>query len=76
MTESTIKILAVEDDPIYAESLSLIVRELGYELVGIVDNAVAALQLVDETLPDLILMDIEINDKISGIELGSADYKH
>ena len=71
MTESTIKILAVEDDPIYAESLSLIVRELGYELVGIVDNALAALQLVEETVPDLILMDIEINDRISGIELAA-----
>ena len=68
---SLIKILAVEDDPIYAESLELIVEELGYELVGIVDNAVAALQLVDETLPDLILMDIEINDSINGIELAA-----
>ena len=71
MTESTIKILAVEDDPIYAESLSLVVKELGYEFVGVVDNAVAALQLLDETVPDLILMDIEINDKISGIELAA-----
>jgi DNA-binding LytR/AlgR family response regulator len=71
MAEPTIKILAVEDDPIYAESLSLVVKELGYELVGIVDNAVATLQLLDETVPDLILMDIEINDKISGIELAA-----
>lgn len=71
MAESTIKILAVEDDPIYAESLSLIVKDLGYELVGIADNALTALQLLDETAPDLILMDIEINDKISGIELAA-----
>lgn len=71
MTESTIKILAVEDDPIYAESLTLIVKDLGYELVGIVDNAVAALQLLEETTPDLLLMDIEINDRISGIELAA-----
>ena len=40
---SLIKIMAVEDDPIYAESLELIIKDLGYELVGIVDNAVAAL---------------------------------
>lgn len=71
MAASTIKILAVEDDAIYAESLSLIIQELGYELVGIVDNALAALQLVEESLPDLILMDIEINDSISGIELAA-----
>ena len=71
MESTTIKILAVEDDPIYAESLTMVVKELGYELVGIVDNALAALQLMDATGPDLILMDIEINDKISGIELAA-----
>jgi len=71
MTESTIKILAVEDDPIYAESLTLIVKDLGYELVGIVDNSVGALQLLEETIPDLILMDIDINDRMSGIELAA-----
>jgi DNA-binding LytR/AlgR family response regulator len=71
MAESTIKIMAVEDDPIYSESLTLIVKDLGYELVGIVDNAVAALQLMEETTPDLVLMDIEINDRINGIELAA-----
>jgi DNA-binding LytR/AlgR family response regulator len=71
MAGSTIKILAVEDDPIYAESLELIVRELGYELVGIVDNALAALQLVDETSPDLVLLDIEIRGSMTGIELAA-----
>ena len=55
MPESTFKILAVEDDPIYAESLELVVKNLGYELVGVVDNALAALRLLDDTSPDLIL---------------------
>jgi len=71
MPTSPIKILAVEDDPIYAESLEFVVRELGYELVGIVDNALAALQLLEETSPDLILLDIEIRDSITGIELAA-----
>jgi DNA-binding LytR/AlgR family response regulator len=66
-----IKILAVEDDPIYAESLELVVNELGYELIGIVDNATAALQIIQQTTPDLILMDIEINDSLNGIELAA-----
>lgn len=68
---STIKILAVEDDPIYAETLELVIKELGYELVGVVDNALAALQMLDEKAPDLILMDIEINDSVNGIELAA-----
>lgn len=68
---STIKILAVEDDPIYAESLDFVVQELGYELTGIADNATDALRLLEENLPDLILMDIEINDALTGIELAA-----
>ncbi|MBA4055298.1 MAG: hypothetical protein C0490_11340 [Marivirga sp.] len=71
MAVSTIKILAVEDDAIYAESLQLIIQDLGYELAGVVDNASAALQLIDEAGPDLILMDIDINDSINGIELAA-----
>lgn len=71
MAVPTIKILAVEDDAIYAESLQLIIADLGYELIGIVDNASAALQLIDEIGPDLVLMDIDINDSINGIELAA-----
>ena len=40
-------------------------------MVGIVDNASAALQLLEETLPDLILLDIEIGDSMNGIELAA-----
>jgi DNA-binding LytR/AlgR family response regulator len=69
---SSIKILAVEDDPIYAESLGLIVGELGYELVGIADNALAALQLLNRSTPDVVIMDIEIGDTVSGIELAAT----
>ncbi|SHG67928.1 two component transcriptional regulator, LytTR family [Chryseolinea serpens] len=68
---STIKILAVEDDPIYAESLDFVVQELGYELTGIADNATDALRLLEENPPDLILMDIEIHDTLTGIELAA-----
>jgi DNA-binding LytR/AlgR family response regulator len=68
---TTIKILAVEDDPIYAASLEMIVDELGYELIDIVDSAADAISSIKKTMPDLILMDIEINDKMSGIELSA-----
>lgn len=68
---STVKILAVEDDPIYAETLEIVVQELGYDIVAIVDNASDALAFVKEDIPDLILMDIEINDSINGIELAA-----
>lgn len=71
MGVSTIKILAVEDDAIYAESLSLIIHELGYELTGIADSAIVALEMLEESIPDLILMDIDIRGHINGIELAA-----
>ncbi|MEO8475054.1 MAG: response regulator, partial [Chryseolinea sp.] len=68
---SSIKILAIEDDAIYAESLSLIIRDLGYELTGIADSGLVALALLEESIPDLILMDIDIKGQINGIELAA-----
>ncbi|MEP6736658.1 MAG: LytTR family transcriptional regulator DNA-binding domain-containing protein [Chryseolinea sp.] len=68
---SSIKILAVEDDAIYAESLSLIIRDLGYELTGIADSGLVALALLEESIPDLILMDIDIKGQINGLELAA-----
>jgi DNA-binding LytR/AlgR family response regulator len=66
---SEIKILVVEDDEIQAESITVVIHELGYELVSIVDNAEKALTILKTHPVDLILMDIQINDKLTGIQL-------
>ena len=66
---SDLFILAVEDDPIYAESLELLLTEMGYERFKIVDNAKDALGVFKEQQPDILLADIEINGPINGIEL-------
>jgi len=66
-----IKILAVEDDAIYAASLEMIVEELGHELIALVDNGTDALNALKIAVPDLILMDIEINDAMNGVELAA-----
>jgi DNA-binding LytR/AlgR family response regulator len=66
---SNIQILAIEDDPIYAESLELLFSELGYTQFHIVDNAADAIKLFRQEKPDILLVDIEINGPIDGIEL-------
>ncbi len=68
---STIKILAVEGDPRYVVSLKLVIQDLGYELIGIVANVQAALELLEKSSPDLVLMDIETSDATNGIEFVS-----
>ena len=64
-----IKILAIEDNPIHQEFLYIVTEELGYQLVGIADNAKDGLELLFSFNPDIILMDIEIHGKDDGIAL-------
>lgn len=65
---SKIRILAVEDQPIYQATLFMITEKIGYELVGVVDNATDAIAQALTQRPDLILMDIQISGDKDGIE--------
>jgi len=69
MSRATLRILAVEDDPVQAMSISLLIQTLGYELVGVAASAPAALQCFDAEQPDLVLLDINIAGPADGIEL-------
>ena len=70
-TTSDLFILAVEDDAIFAETLELVLQEMGYTNYRIVDNAAAALKIFNEEQPDILLADIDINGPLNGIELAS-----
>lgn len=63
------KILIVEDEPLYASNLEMLVEQLGYVCAGVADNAGDALQKVGQHAPDLILMDINIAGQTDGITL-------
>lgn len=63
------KILIVEDELIPAEYLKTLLESRGWSVVGIVDNYVDTLKSVKKYNPDLILMDIMINDAKSGCEV-------
>lgn len=64
-----IKVLIVEDDPLYALDLKIFVDELGYHLIGVVDNSDDVFDVVQKEQPDLVLMDIKIKGKMNGIEI-------
>lgn len=68
------KILIVEDEELYADKMEMQLDKLGYEHLATVDNSEAALQEIEAQLPDLILMDVNINGEYDGIEL--ADMIH
>jgi DNA-binding LytR/AlgR family response regulator len=63
------KILIVEDEPIIASDIEMTLEELGYQVVGIEDNAEDALTLIEKTHPDLVLLDINLEGDIDGIML-------
>ncbi len=64
-----IRLLAIEDDPIYAESLRLVVEELGYLLIDVTHSVDEFRRLVKAAVPDLLLVDIDLGAEIDGIEL-------
>ncbi len=65
----TKKIYIVEDEPLIADTIALALSKEGYDVCGIADNAKEALYDIDDLKPDLILLDININGDIDGVEL-------
>jgi CheY-like chemotaxis protein len=66
-----IKILIVEDELLIAKNLANKLKKLEYDIVKIVSSGQAAIEFVNSTIPDLILMDIAIKGNIDGIETAS-----
>ena len=62
------KILIVEDDMIIAADISMQLTKLNYEIVGICTKAEDALNLLQNTQVDLVLMDIVLSGTMDGIE--------
>ena len=62
------KIIVVEDEGIVAMDISKCLSGLGYEVVFISDSGEKALNLLDSTEADLILMDVELKGSLNGIE--------
>jgi len=64
----THRVLVVEDDPQMAKYIGLKLDYLGYEVAGQAANESRAIQLARELHPDLILMDIMLDNEDDGIE--------
>jgi response regulator of citrate/malate metabolism len=60
------KILITEDEPILAEELEAIVKELGHQVVGIASTLGGALRLAEQSECDLALVDVYLRDGTTG----------
>jgi len=63
------KILIVEDEAIIAEDLKFMLKSLGYDVIGVAMKYNKAIEILSNTTPDLILLDIILGGAKSGIDL-------
>ncbi|MDX1277442.1 LytTR family DNA-binding domain-containing protein [Oceanihabitans sediminis] len=70
------KILIVEDDVIIAEYISEILQEEHFKNIKIAHDKELALYEMEQFKPDIILMDINLKGKNSGIELSKVKNKN
>lgn len=69
MTET--KILIVEDEAIVAEDIRNSLQGLGYTISAVVSSGKEAITKIEESRPDLVLMDIVLKGAMNGIEAAS-----
>lgn len=63
------KILIVEDEFVVANALRLVIKQAGYHVCGIATSAENAEIAIQKTKPDIVLLDIHLTGKRSGIDL-------
>ncbi|MBM3285122.1 MAG: diguanylate cyclase [Candidatus Aminicenantes bacterium] len=62
------RILIVEDEGLVAQDIENMIRNVGYEICGVVTSGEEAVAVAAETDPDLILMDIILKGGMDGVE--------
>jgi len=66
-----LKILIVEDEPIIMQDIIECLESIGHEVIGNAYNGKRALELLDHRNADLVLLDINLEGKIDGIEIAN-----
>ncbi|MDO7847989.1 response regulator transcription factor [Hymenobacter sp. M29] len=74
--ESVIRVLVVEDEPLYAEQLEAALQDLGYEPVGPAADARIAMALHRTETIDLALLDVHLRGPVDGIALAGQLLAH
>jgi len=61
-------IMVVEDERVVAKDLEVTLRRLGYEVCLTASTGEAAVELVESSQPDLVLMDVRLRGGMDGVE--------
>jgi len=66
------RVLVVEDEPLVAFDNEYVLGDAGYEVVGTVDTVEAALALIEDAAPDIVLCDLKIAGDGDGMDVARA----
>ncbi|MEP2937464.1 MAG: response regulator [Gilvibacter sp.] len=66
-----LKIYIVEDEPLIAATVQSALRKLGYQVVGDSDEYDEALRQIKTLMPDMVLVDIQLEGAKDGVDLAS-----
>lgn len=64
------RIIIAEDDEAVRRKITTSLEKLGYVVIGRAERSEAILPMVQEILPDLVLIEIDIQGGINGVEVG------
>ena len=68
--DMAIKILIVENNDVVAQDLHERLKNFGYEVVGISASSNSTIESIKITVPDLIIMNIRLQEETDGIKTG------
>jgi two-component system response regulator HydG len=63
------KILIVEDQYIESNNLEVLLKRADYRVCTIARSVPSAVKIIENEVPDLVLLDIQLNGKLNGIDL-------
>lgn len=66
-----VSIVIVEDEALIAEDIKEICEEAGYEVVSVCYRAGQALHILESQDYDMVLLDVNLEDELSGIDLAN-----
>lgn len=69
MIQRDLSIAIIEDDVRFADEIETMIRKMGYRQLSRTDNAAEALELLLIDSPDFVIMNIDIQGRMSGIEI-------
>ena len=71
-----LRILIVENDRLFIQDLQMALKKYEVKVVGVATEATSAIALLDTELPDIALVDIELDNGSIGIEVAKHIQQH